>query len=311
MFLSNFLLHLRLRYGKSCYKFFPKVTPEIVNFCKRLLHAASGQIFTCSVTGVYETKQQVYISDLYAVARNVICNYYQDPELKCEHSLNVYLDESKRLESFSGNWALHGVPSALAMAKAGFFFLAKPAAARCFSCGYIMCSWDGRKDPLFTHAQTFPECKFVIENLAVEEIPTIMKLIPDIKESFSTIEARFASLEMLPKYIHGERYDLEDIAMAGFYLNTCRYLKCFSCGISVSAHHLKDRPCLWTLHGVLSSDCEYLLNQKGKDFVDAIHFANRINYEPTIVTLQLMKVKDEIPPKFPGLFLFLVKGTNS
>ena len=177
------------------------VTQQIVRLCERLLRDTSGWLFTCTVTGAYEAKQQSYVSDLYAEGKSALETYNTASKTNFgkEYVLPEFANEKKRFETFIDEWPKQDVPTAEIMAKSGFIFLAKPTIAQCFSCGYFWSYWDENKDPLLAHAQIMPLCKNVIDNVPNEKIPNEKKKVKvAIDTDYTTFDARMDSLAKLP-----------------------------------------------------------------------------------------------------------------
>ena len=281
------------------------VNRHVVRLCERLLCDSSGWLFTCSVTGAYDAKQQSYISDLYAEAKSALETYITASRSNYgkEYVFPEFANEKRRLQTFKDNWPDRNVPTADVMAKSGFIFIGKPTIAQCFSCGYFWSSWDENKNPLIAHAQIMPLCKNVIDNVPNEKIPKEREKVIVTDIAYATYEARIDSLAKLPQFLKGNvtLEELKEIANAGFCFVAQGFFKCFACGICIKSCHLENLPGIWNLHATLSPTCEYLLSIKGKEFVDTVQFTNKINREPTIVTLQLTKLNDNTNSVSPGL----------
>ncbi|KAK3093513.1 hypothetical protein FSP39_016639 [Pinctada imbricata] len=292
-----------------------EVGNDMVSMCVALLDTRSLMktqtewMIVCSVSGLYDKRQQEYISDLFAAAKFAVETDYA---AKATETGNLHLpdydDETKRLESFYEVWPKENVPSAEVMAKSGFVFLMEPDVAQCFSCGYNQCNWDPEKDPLLVHAQVTPACKFVQENVPPENLPNQRVKTVTRNDIFSAPESRISSLQASTLFDVKESQQkssqeevLVTLADAGFYFIGYNMIKCYSCGICISYNCIKEGSDIWCLHGTLSPKCEYLLSKRGESFIRTLNHVTKTNNEPTIVTLFLMTLKGDRNIDWPGI----------
>lgn len=69
-------------------------------------------------------------------------------------------DENERLKTFEILWP-HSTPTALEMAKAGFYYLGISDKVRCAFCSVQIDHWDLRDTPMREHVKQFSNCLFI------------------------------------------------------------------------------------------------------------------------------------------------------
>lgn len=199
--------------------------------------------------------------------------------------------EAARLKTFT-NWPSYGIVTPRDLAKAGLYYIGKDDHVQCFCCGGLMKNWEPGDRAMSEHKRHFPGCSFV-SDLSVGNVPIDLNCgTTDIHQHVKD-EPR-ASPFHLPKHPEKQSFDsrlqtfrnqmqfllnAEDLAGAGFY-NTGDgdNVKCFHCDGGLRNWERGDKA--WEQHAKWFPGCDFLLQQKGQDFINDVHL-KKINVHST------------------------------
>uniref|UniRef100_A0A3Q3BSV3 Baculoviral IAP repeat containing 2 n=1 Tax=Kryptolebias marmoratus TaxID=37003 RepID=A0A3Q3BSV3_KRYMA len=172
--------------------------------------------------------------------------------------------EQDRLDSFH-SWTLSVITPA-ELAKAGFYYLGQGDRVGCFSCGGQLSNWEPGDRAVSEHQRHYPNCRFVrgdrADNVSLAA-PTLTNVSnPSMQQS----EERLLTFVNWPSRIPVRP---EQLAKAGFYyVGRNDDVKCFCCDGGLRCWESGDDP--WVEHAKWFPRCEYLLQEKGQDFVHQI-----------------------------------------
>uniref|UniRef100_A0A8D0CA55 RING-type E3 ubiquitin transferase n=1 Tax=Salvator merianae TaxID=96440 RepID=A0A8D0CA55_SALMN len=197
--------------------------------------------------------------------------------------------EEKRLRTFR-HWPATVPAFPEDLAAAGFFFLGPDDRVKCFCCGGVLYDWLAEDDPIAEHKKFFPTCRF-IQGKDVGNRPML-----HAEETLDCVDGQFlstlqglsmegASGESQPEYPGMElesdrlttfgnwptyaRVSPESLARAGFFYTGERdYVRCFYCDGALSNWERGDDP--WMEHARWFPRCKFLLQSRGRDFVNAV-----------------------------------------
>ncbi|XP_048348256.1 baculoviral IAP repeat-containing protein 2 [Sphaerodactylus townsendi] len=166
--------------------------------------------------------------------------------------------EEARLRTFQ-SWPLTFLaPSDLA--KAGFYYVGPGDRVACFACGGQLGNWDPEDNAVSEHRRHFPSCPFV-KNLFGN-----LSLFSVANPRMQTNTARISTFTSWPMTIPVRPQQLAD---AGFYYVGCNDdVKCFCCDGGLRCWESGDDP--WVEHAKWFPRCEYLLHEKGQEFVHQV-----------------------------------------
>ncbi|XP_013858640.1 baculoviral IAP repeat-containing protein 2 isoform X2 [Austrofundulus limnaeus] len=189
--------------------------------------------------------------------------------------------EQDRLESFQ-SWSLSIITPA-ELAKAGFYYLGQGDRVACFSCGGQLNNWEPGDRAVSEHQRHYPNCRFVrgdrADNVSLAAAaataalggtsqmsagaPTLTNVSnPSMQQS----EERLLTFVNWPSRIPVRP---EQLAKAGFYyVGRNDDVKCFCCDGGLRCWESGDDP--WVEHAKWFPRCEYLLQEKGQEFVHQI-----------------------------------------
>ncbi|XP_056140468.1 baculoviral IAP repeat-containing protein 2 [Lampris incognitus] len=195
--------------------------------------------------------------------------------------------EQDRLESFH-SWTLTIITPA-ELAKAGFYFLGQGDRVACFSCGGQLSNWEPGDRAVSEHQRHYPNCRFVrgdrADNVSLaggagagsvlgSAAATGGSQLSGAAPALSNVSnpAMQQSEERLLTFVHWpSRIPVrpEQLAKAGFYyVGRNDDVKCFCCDGGLRCWESGDDP--WVEHAKWFPRCEYLLQEKGQDFVQQI-----------------------------------------
>ncbi|XP_066480826.1 baculoviral IAP repeat-containing protein 7 [Tiliqua scincoides] len=197
--------------------------------------------------------------------------------------------EERRLRTFQ-HWPDSAPVSPTDLAAAGFFFIGPDDRVECFCCGGVLYDWFAEDNPLAEHKKFFPGCPFIqgqnignqqmprageiqdcvdgqflgmLQNLGMEE--AIIEAQPEYPEKV-TEDGRLSTFLNWPAYA---QVSPESLARAGFfYTGQDDYVQCFCCDGSLRNWERGDDP--WVEHARCFPRCQFLLQSRGRDFVNSI-----------------------------------------
>uniref|UniRef100_A0A668USU8 Uncharacterized protein n=1 Tax=Oreochromis aureus TaxID=47969 RepID=A0A668USU8_OREAU len=173
--------------------------------------------------------------------------------------------EQDRLDTFH-SWTLSIIMPA-ELAKAGFYYLGQGDRVACFSCGGQLSNWEPGDRAISEHQRHYPNCRFVrgdrADNVSLAGATVLTNVSnPAMQQS----EERLLTFVNWPSRIPVRP---EQLAKAGFYyVGRNDDVKCFCCDGGLRCWESGDDP--WVEHAKWFPRCEYLLQEKGQDFVHQI-----------------------------------------
>nr|XP_046266060.1 baculoviral IAP repeat-containing protein 2 [Scatophagus argus] len=174
--------------------------------------------------------------------------------------------EQDRLDSFH-SWTLSTITPA-ELAKAGFYYLGQADQVACFSCGGQLANWEPGDRALSEHQRHYPNCRFArgdrADVLGAVVGPTALSNVsnPAMQQS----EDRLLTFVNWPSRIPVRP---EQLAKAGFYyVGRNDDVKCFCCDGGLRCWESGDDP--WVEHAKWFPRCEYLLQEKGAEFIHQV-----------------------------------------
>ncbi|XP_005161213.1 baculoviral IAP repeat-containing protein 2 isoform X1 [Danio rerio] len=172
--------------------------------------------------------------------------------------------EQERLDTFQ-NWTLATVTPA-ELAKAGLYYLGQGDRVACFSCGGQLGSWEPGDRAVSEHQRHYPNCRFVRGDRA-DNIPLSGGGLSNVSNSaMQQCEERLLTFVNWPSRIPVRP---DQLAKAGFYyVGRNDDVKCFCCDGGLRCWESGDDP--WVEHAKWFPRCEYLLQEKGQEFVHQI-----------------------------------------
>uniref|UniRef100_A0A3P9KHK2 Baculoviral IAP repeat containing 2 n=1 Tax=Oryzias latipes TaxID=8090 RepID=A0A3P9KHK2_ORYLA len=172
--------------------------------------------------------------------------------------------EQDRLDSFQP-WAISIITPA-ELAKAGFYYLGQNDRVACFSCGGQLSNWEPGDRAVSEHQRHYPNCRFVRGDRA-DNVPLVAGATAFVSNpSMQQSEDRRLTFVNWPSRIPVRP---EQLAKAGFYyVGRNDDVKCFCCDGGLRCWESGDDP--WVEHAKWFPRCEYLLQEKGQDFVHQI-----------------------------------------
>ncbi|XP_035858121.1 LOW QUALITY PROTEIN: putative inhibitor of apoptosis [Sander lucioperca] len=191
------------------------------------------------------------------------------------------------------------------LAKAGFYFLGQGDRVACFSCGGQLSNWEPGDRALCEHQKHYPNCRFVRgDRAAVSASGGVISQLSSAASTFSNVSnpAMQQSDERLLTFVNWPscspvRPDQQ--AKAGFYyVGRNDDVKCFCCDGGLRCWESGDDA--WVEHAKWFPLCEYLLQEKGQEFVHQIqaHFPRlfeQVSREQhrNMLVVQIFKVLDQ------------------
>uniref|UniRef100_A0A3B3ZPQ1 RING-type domain-containing protein n=1 Tax=Periophthalmus magnuspinnatus TaxID=409849 RepID=A0A3B3ZPQ1_9GOBI len=161
--------------------------------------------------------------------------------------------EQDRLDSFH-TWTVTVITPA-ELAKAGFYYLGQGDRVACFSCGGQLSNWEPGDRAVSEHQRHYPNCRYVRGDRA-----------DNVSLASATSEERLLTFVNWPSRIPVRP---DQLANAGFYyVGRNDDVKCFCCDGGLRCWESGDDP--WVEHAKWFPRCEYLLQEKGQDFVHQI-----------------------------------------
>ncbi|XP_076821513.1 E3 ubiquitin-protein ligase XIAP-like isoform X1 [Clavelina lepadiformis] len=241
-----------------------------------------------------------------------LANVIYPNHLRLLRSLNL-CHEVDRTKTFRNGWPqIPPRPDARLMARAGFFFLGNLDRVQCFSCGGVLRNWRGDDDPRSEHLTHFSNCKMA-KGQETKNVPDNTPL-PQVKVpshvNFPLSEEEKRNLQiMFPcsdpvtprmKMLHVRVQTFKNwvytvasaysIAEAGFFsLNVNDKVKCHYCNGGLQNWQRNDEP--WEEHAKWYPTCEFLLQQRGPDYVHSI-----VSRFPNIHRPTLRAPGRDVPP---------------
>ncbi|XP_077447906.1 baculoviral IAP repeat-containing protein 2 isoform X1 [Stigmatopora argus] len=186
--------------------------------------------------------------------------------------------EQDRLDSFHA-WS----PSIIApaeLAKAGFYFLGLGDHVACFSCGGQLSKWEPGDRAASEHQRHYPNCRMVrgdrSDNVSLpgpapapsssQPASSTVALANVSNPSMRDNDERLLTFVIWPSRIPVRP---EQLSKAGFYyVGRNDDVKCFCCDGGLRWWESGDDP--WVEHAKWFPRCEYLLQEKGQEFVQQI-----------------------------------------
>ncbi|XP_062342175.1 baculoviral IAP repeat-containing protein 2 isoform X2 [Osmerus eperlanus] len=182
--------------------------------------------------------------------------------------------EQDRLDSFN-TWVLSTItPSELA--KAGFYYLGMGDRVACFTCGGQLSNWEPGDRAVSEHQRHYPNCRFVrgdrADNVSLAGVAGAGPAGAPVALSNVSNPAMQQSEERLLTFVNWpSRIPVrpDQLAKAGFYyVGRNDDVKCFCCDGGLRCWESGDDP--WVEHAKWFPRCEYLLQEKGQEFVQQI-----------------------------------------
>ncbi|CAL8364816.1 unnamed protein product [Lota lota] len=199
--------------------------------------------------------------------------------------------EQERLDSFHA-WTVSIITPG-ELAKAGFYFLGQGDRVACFSCGGQLSNWEPGDRAVSEHQRHYPNCRFVRGDRA-DNVSLAVAVAPGpgaatagpwllsgaaaaaavVAPGLSNVsnpamqqnEDRLLTFVNWPSRIPVRP---DQLAKAGFYyVGRNDDVKCFCCDGGLRCWESGDDP--WVEHAKWFPRCEYLLQEKGQEFVHQI-----------------------------------------
>ncbi|XP_051842827.1 baculoviral IAP repeat-containing protein 2-like isoform X2 [Antechinus flavipes] len=150
--------------------------------------------------------------------------------------------------------------SPLDLARAGFYYIGPGDMVACFACGGKLSNWEPKDDAMSEHRRHFPNCPFLENHIRETSRFSVSNL------SMQTHVARMKTFVTWPPQIPVHP---EQLASAGFYYVGCNDdVKCFCCDGGLRCWESGDDP--WVEHAKWFPRCEYLIENKGQQFINQI-----------------------------------------
>ena len=227
---------------------------------------------------------------------------YVHEELTLEERESLMVDEGQRRKTFQVNWPHSGQLSGVKMAQAGFYFLNTSDRVQCVFCRGSLHAWSENDSAMAEHAKAFNFCRFVkglecgnreyrSKKLAKDDLINITTFtnahIANRKQArngeidsgpLGICTSRAAMIKYAPDSARLRTYTrwpgshpvtAEQLCDAGFYYSGFDdQVRCFYCAGGIREWADGDDP--WEEHARWFPDCSYLLNKKGKDYVEEV-----------------------------------------
>ncbi|XP_076024301.1 baculoviral IAP repeat-containing protein 2 [Genypterus blacodes] len=176
--------------------------------------------------------------------------------------------EQERLESFHA-WTLSTI-TAGELARAGFYHLGQGDRVACFSCGGQLSNWEPGDRAVSEHQRHYPNCRFVrgdrSDNVTLASAGAATQLTNVSNPAMQQSDERLLTFVNWPSRIPVRP---DQLSKAGFYYaGRNDDVKCFSCDGGLRCWESGDDP--WVEHAKWFPRCEYLLQEKGQNFVHQI-----------------------------------------
>ncbi|XP_062868321.1 baculoviral IAP repeat-containing protein 2 isoform X1 [Trichomycterus rosablanca] len=173
--------------------------------------------------------------------------------------------EQDRLDTFQ-NWTVTTI-TPTELAKAGFYYLNQGDRVACFSCGGHLSSWEPGDRAVSEHQRHYPHCRFVkgdrADNLPIGSAGGLANIS---NPAMQLCDERLLTFVNWPARIPVRP---DQLAKAGFYyVGRNDDVKCFCCDGGLRCWESGDDP--WVEHAKWFPRCEYLLQEKGQEFVHQI-----------------------------------------
>ncbi|KAJ3589802.1 hypothetical protein NHX12_010643 [Muraenolepis orangiensis] len=199
--------------------------------------------------------------------------------------------EQERLDSFHA-WTLSIITPG-ELAKAGFYFLGQGDRVACFSCGGQLSNWEPGDRAVSEHQRHYPNCRFVRGDRA-DNVSLAAPVAPGpgapVAGPWQLSSAAVAAALVAPGLSNVSNPAMQQnedrlltfvnwpsripvrpdqLAKAGFYyVGRNDDVKCFCCDGGLRCWESGDDP--WVEHAKWFPRCEYLLQEKGQEFVHQI-----------------------------------------
>lgn len=189
--------------------------------------------------------------------------------------------EQDRVDSFHP-WTL-SIITPTELAKAGFYYLGQGDRVACFSCGGQLSNWEPGDRAVSEHQRHYPNCRFVrgdradnvsLAGAAAAASGAVTAQLSAGGPALSNVsnpamqqsEERRLTFVNWPSRIPVRP---DQLAKAGFYyVGRNDDVKCFCCDGGLRCWESGDDP--WVEHAKWFPRCEYLLQEKGQEFVHQI-----------------------------------------
>ncbi|XP_060688093.1 E3 ubiquitin-protein ligase XIAP-like isoform X1 [Hemiscyllium ocellatum] len=188
--------------------------------------------------------------------------------------------EEARLSTFA-KWPSYAIVTPKDLAKAGLYYTCKDDQVQCFCCGGLMKNWEPGDRAMTEHKRHFPMCAFVsgrfIGNIPIdpncgetdvnrsENEPKANAFHLPKHPDKQTLDSR---LQTFKSQVHFP-LNIADLARAGFYsTGEDDNVKCFHCDGGLRNWESSDEA--WEQHAKWFPGCAFLIEQKGRDFVNDV-----------------------------------------
>ncbi|XP_077163780.1 E3 ubiquitin-protein ligase XIAP isoform X2 [Paroedura picta] len=187
-----------------------------------------------------------------------------------------------RLRSFY-NWPTDCPIKPADLANAGLYYTGIADQVECFCCGGRLKNWEPCDQAWSEHRRHFPKCLFVLGHDVgnIENVPN--------QSSSAELDRSEAHNPRLPKNPSMAGYEArlksfitwrysvtkEQLAQAGFYsIGDGDNVLCFHCGGGLREWRADDDP--WEQHSQWFPGCNYLLEEKGQDYVNNVQLTRSL-----------------------------------
>ncbi|KAM6151149.1 E3 ubiquitin-protein ligase XIAP [Rhynchocyon petersi] len=205
--------------------------------------------------------------------------------------------EEARLKSFQ-NWPDYAHLTPRELASAGLYYTGIDDQVQCFCCGGKLKNWEPCDRAWSEHRRHFPNCFFVLgRNVNTRSESDALSSDRNFQDSanspkYPAMADYEARIMTFGTWIYS--VNKEQLARAGFYaLGEGDKVKCFHCGGGLTDWKPSEDP--WEQHAKWYPGCKYLLEEKGRDYVNNIHLTHSLESlaRNTEKTPSLMKRIDD------------------
>ncbi|XP_028271881.1 E3 ubiquitin-protein ligase XIAP [Parambassis ranga] len=191
--------------------------------------------------------------------------------------------EEARLQTFS-SWPCNAPVRPRDLAQAGLFYLGESDHVQCFCCGGKLHGWEAGDTAWEEHTKHYRYCFFILGH-DVGNIPFQGGMLEEEYGNSSQESNRHVHMESFEERLcsfEGVQHpiDHEKLARAGFYSEgSGDKVLCFRCGGGLKGWQPEEDP--WEEHAKHYPGCNFLLAEKGQEFVNSVQLQGPQQNRPT------------------------------